>query len=454
MKNKTRKAAAVAKSDIELARVLAQDAARTIRWEREGGKWFVFRQIGGASTQSMWKRSTKQDAAAAYSDLIEEAGVAAPRSFTRMYSLLEALQTQQAVQVDAREFDSDPFMLMTPKGALVINSKTGDYMTVDATPEMMLSRCTLGSVVDGATSGVDRLIDGMVKNDLAQDAEDVQREFLAAAMGCSLVGVASQMALVLGGHGANGKSTFLGGLMQAMGGYATMLKPDQLCGVLQLSDTPQPWLIRLRGVRMAAVTEMPDRIISHEAWKVLNGADSVSSRNLYSSDEVSFRLAAQLFVATNTNLRFDSGFDSAVARRTAVLELGRPRFVRDATMSQWVDTQEAADQFITKAVRCLHVAARMGWVLPPVGLLGERTVETSEADPVIAFLNERCTVNKDGHVLCSDLFDAFVEAGGGVDRRSFTMRVARQSVFGEVDRKRVRTEDGARPWAFCGLELR
>ena len=202
--------------------------------------------------------------------------------------------------------------------------------------ENMIFNCANGSI--DLTSG--RLIPHERKNlitklspiDYKPDAEcPVWREFLKTifkkdknliqyvqkVFGMSLTGDNSAQAMfILYGKGANGKSTFIGAILDIMGDYGANTPTETL--IQKKNDSASNDIARLQGARFVSATEADiGGKLAEAIVKRLTGNDRISARFLY-GEFFEFKPTFKLFMATNHKPNV-SGMDEAIWRRLKLI---------------------------------------------------------------------------------------------------------------------------------------
>ena len=137
--------------------------------------------------------------------------------------------------------------------------------------------------------------------------------FLQRAVGYSLSGsTREQVFFFLHGSGSNGKSTFLGTLMDTLGrDYATQANSELF--VRKANEDHPTGLARLRGVRFLSCREMPGGRLDEELIKQMTGEDSIVARFLH-KDFFEYQPAFKIWMAGNKKPEI-RGADEAIWRR-------------------------------------------------------------------------------------------------------------------------------------------
>lgn len=115
------------------------------------------------------------------------------------------------------------------------------------------------------------------------DGDDVLAGFLARAVGCTLVGFASEEAIFfVHGPGATGKTTFVEAVKTALGDYALTTGFDTFLRK-RAGGIPVD-IARFPGARLVVASEVDEgQRLAEGMVKQLTGGDTVTARHLYSS---------------------------------------------------------------------------------------------------------------------------------------------------------------------------
>lgn len=165
------------------------------------------------------------------------------------------------------------------------------------------------------------------------------QEYLQLAAGYTATGLNNQECFfVISGPPASGKSTYVDGLMAALGGYALTTQSDTFM-YRRGHGTPDTELARFPGVRKVSVSEIRENDSFNEALiKQVTGGDQVSARFLY---KMAFNYTPQfkLWIATNHD---PSSMDNAMLRRIKRIQFSHsvPPELRDPRLKEAIRTTE------------------------------------------------------------------------------------------------------------------
>jgi putative DNA primase/helicase len=204
-------------------------------------------------------------------------------------------------------FDDDPDLLNVRNG--VVNLRDGTLQPHD--PNLMFTKVTMVDYVP-------RAIHRDWQQALAALPADAE-QWLQIRMGQGLTGhaVPDDRLVVLKGSGANGKTTIVDGVREALGtDYAVTLPDRVLLG--RIGDHPTE-LMTLRGARLGLMEEFPE--LGHlnvKRLKDLLGTGEISARYC-GKDSVTWKPSHTPFVTTNYLPRVDES-DDGTWRRLVLLE--------------------------------------------------------------------------------------------------------------------------------------
>lgn len=213
------------------------------------------------------------------------------------------MRLQASCAVLDETFDADPWLLACPGGwveghewiAPVVLDLSGEEVLARApAPGDYLTRGMGAPWIPGARSA-------LWERFLEESAPDPElRAFLARAAGLTAVGeVLQHVFLFLHGPGGTGKSTFLGALGLAFGGYAARCDFRTFAEDSRRSSSgASPDVARLRGARLAVCSEIPDRTHLGARMKDLTGGDRVVGRHLFGR-EIEFAPSHTVWIAGN-----------------------------------------------------------------------------------------------------------------------------------------------------------
>jgi P4 family phage/plasmid primase-like protien len=168
-------------------------------------------------------------------------------------------------------WDRDPYLLAVENG--VVDLRTAKL--IPALPDQRITRCA-GAAYDPSAATPKFL------NFLQQVQPDAEvREYLQLLAGYCAVGRSNEQEFYsFVGPGANGKGTYMGLLMDALGKYA--VKGPQSLLSEQSPDKPRNDVAALAGARLVSISETPENLRLDVAMiKAITGDDLLTARFLH-----------------------------------------------------------------------------------------------------------------------------------------------------------------------------
>jgi putative DNA primase/helicase len=209
-----------------------------------------------------------------------------------------------------------------------------------------------------------------------------------------------QVAFILFGSGANGKSTFLNALSHIMGDYALTAQTETF--IKQSGDRASNDIARLRSARFVTTAEADEgRRLSEKLIKQLTGNDKLTARFLF-AEYFDFKPSLKLFMATN-HKPVIKGTDYGIWRRIRLLPF-------TTTMPP-----EKQDKNLEEKLRA-EASGILNWLLEgvrkwlekglvPPNIVSDATDEyRAEMDVIGNFIKERCVQNPAASIKARELF--------------------------------------------------
>lgn len=211
--------------------------------------------------------------------------LAAYRNSAKITGWLLSLRSREGVGVSASVFDADPDLLNTPSG--VVDLRTGALAEWD--PKLLMSRITKFRYSEATATHPD-----WDKALTALPDEDV-RLWFQRLVGSGVTGhrPKDDISAIANGGGANGKTTVLGTVFEALGSYAVAVPDSALTSNTGTSDS-----VQFLGARFALLDETSEGAqLNVQMLKKLSN-DVMKGRFLY-KDYIEFRPTHTLLVSTN-----------------------------------------------------------------------------------------------------------------------------------------------------------
>lgn len=235
--------------------------------------------------------------------------------------------------------------------------------------------------------------------------EDV-RAYVLRFLGYSLFAETTEQKFCLWhGHGANGKSTLLKAVFDALGDYVKTMAPDMLIErrFARSSDAPAPDLVDLHGVRMAIGEETKVGQRWNEALlKQLVDSTRIKARSPYDRDMVEFKPTAKIILAVN-HKPAARGQDRGLWRRMHLVLFGENfegREDRGLEQTLW-DERVIVLSTLVRAAQAWHEDG----LCPPTRVIEAVKEYQDEQDLLGQFLDEVCV--RSGSVRRSVLYPAY-----------------------------------------------
>jgi len=275
-----------------------------------------------------------EEADAGRDKLAEQLGKHAARSVKHasLRAMVSRGGTEPPIPVRPHDFDADPWMLNTPGGT--VDLRRGKLLPHRR--EDLLTKLAGGTVTDDLLASEDPYPACPTFERFLQQVlpDDEVRTFLQRLVGQTLVGEVREHVLpVLWGDGANGKSTLVGALHQALGDYCQMA-PASLLVATGGHDGPTPELLRLRGARLVVASETDSSARLDEAQvKQLTGGDRLVARMPYGRDFEEWDPTHSVLLVTN-HKPVVRGTDTGIWRRLLLIPFDQtiPADQRDADL--------------------------------------------------------------------------------------------------------------------------
>src|SRR5215208_2414346 len=229
------------------------------------------------------------------------------------------------------------------------------------------------------------------------------RRFVQRAVGYADTGIDSEEILtIFYGVGANGKSTLVNILMEALGDYAMQAAPELLLAKRGSHPTE---LADLFGARFVASVEVDEgRRLAESLVKQLTGRDPIKARRMR-EDFWQFGPTHTVFLATNHRPEV-RGTDHAIWRRIKLVpfEVTIPESEQDKRLAEKL--RKELPGILAWIVRGCLEYQRNG-LGEPEEVKAATEGYRSEMDVLAAFIEDRCVVHPKAHVGATPLYRAY-----------------------------------------------
>jgi putative DNA primase/helicase len=296
------------------------------------------------------------------------------------------------------DLDADPYLANFANGTF--DMRTGELRDHD--PRDRITKVTRGAYDPNAPAHA--IAWARFINQVLPDEQ--VRGYLQRVAGLSLLGkVAEHILPILTGTGANGKGTWYGAMLFALGDYAAPADPDLFMARDGAHPTGQ---MDLRGRRFVVVSESDEgRRLAEATMKRLTGGDTIKARHMH-RDLVEFTPSHTAFLVTN-HLPKVSGDDPAVWRRLRVIpfDVVIPPEDRDPHLDEVL--QAEADAVLGWAIAGWDAYRHNGDKLAePPQVLAATGDYQRDSDAVARFIDEECVTSSPVHkATTTDLFNAW-----------------------------------------------
>jgi len=359
------------------------------------------------------------------------------------------------VEIEADRLDADPDLLNTPSG--IADLRTGELTPHE--PAQLMTRITQGEYrLDGDGTAYTH---PDVEQALTALPED-EREWFQRRIGQAITGrpTPDGVVPVLQGGGENGKSALTtGGLVPALGGYATMASA-KLFAATEKGSEHSTEVADLRGRRLVIGEELTERrSLNMTVLKRIMDTPRLKARYIR-QDNIEFAATHSLFITTNYRPVI-AETDHGTWRRLALLifpftyrktdvevVLGTDRRGDPLLKQRIADGDDGQhDALVTWAVRgAIACYADPGTALLPTAKVAADTLDwRAEADRVLGYWCERLIPSDDTAILVEELltdFNDWLSAGGHHQWpiETFTARFANhtETQQNRVEKRRVR----------------
>ncbi len=232
----------------------------------------------------------------------------------RRKALEFAVSIENPLITTADRLDQHPLLIGTPNG--VINLELGDFE--EGKPGQFITKATAvkWAGFNAPCSTWERILIEIFNGDT-----QVPR-YLQRVIGYALTGKPNRdVVFFLVGRGRNGKSLIAKTLVEVLAPYAATIQSETLlAGVRRAAGSPNPEILRLRGLRLAFASETDEGAkVSGARLKLLSGGDHLIARAPFGKREIQFRPSHTLFLSTNAAPRIPLGGDYAIWQRLKVI---------------------------------------------------------------------------------------------------------------------------------------
>lgn len=314
----------------------------------------------------------------------------------RIRAMLELAKPDLAIKPE--KLDANPMTLNCPNG--LVDLRNGDLLK--HAPEDLVSKVTGAEYEPEA----DRSTWERFLTEVFDGNEDLIR-YLQKAIGYSLSGDTREQCFhILHGEGANGKSTFLEALADALGEYAGTAAPETFLASNQPRNIGDD-IAALKGRRMVFTSETgKGRKWDESRIKQLSGGDTLTCRKLH-CDYFTYKPTWKIWMATNNKPRFEAS-DYALFRRIRLIpfEVTFPPERQDKGLLEKLKGEAAG--ILAWAVEGALLWQNEGLECPEVVRVATENYR-DEQDSLKRFLEEECVKSDRVKVLAKTFKENYAE---------------------------------------------
>lgn len=303
-------------------------------------------------------------------------------------NMVQLATSDPRVMVPVSELDKHSHLIGVRNG--VVDLTSGHLMPAD--PKHRITKVCGCDYVPGATAP---LFEQTIR-DVFNDEPDMV-DYFWRSIGYSAMGRPTEDVLYIPfGNGSNGKSTVLGTIRRAFGGYAKAADAGSFIaeGKGGNAGGAREDLIRLKGSRFVYVNE-PDENgeLREGAVKSMTGGDAIPARGVYAKESVEIVPTWVVFMPTN-HKPIIKGSDNGIWRRIVLLPFTR-NFDADKTVAKDTSREDKLTQELTGVLTWIVQGAlqyqRRGLSAPKT-VAAARDQYRSQMDLLAEWLEDCCDI--------------------------------------------------------------
>lgn len=387
-------------TDVGNAERLVERHAADLHYCYPLGQWLAFdgqrwREDDAGEVERRAKETVKAmliEAASAegaiHKDLVKHALTSESR--TRIEAMIALARSEPGVPIRPEELDPDQWLLNVENGTICL--RTGELRE-----HRREDHITKLALVEYDRAAEAPTWEACLETWLPSEA---LRRFVQKAVGHALTGdVSEQVLFFLYGTGANGKSTLINALMEALGDYALQAAPELL--TVKASAHPTE-LADLKGARFVASVEVEDgKHLAESLVKQMTGGDRIKARFMR-ADFFEFAPTHKVFLAANHKPEV-RGTDTGIWRRikTVPFDVTIPKEDRDPALSAKLRAE-------LPGILRWAVEGCLAWQSEGLGEPEEVKAATAEykaeMDVLAGFIEERCVTGPGAWTRFADLY--------------------------------------------------
>lgn len=211
--------------------------------------------------------------------------------------------------------------------------------------------------------------------------------YLQMAAGYTLTGsVAEESFFIISGKPATGKSTFMDGLVTALGEYADDVPAEVFIRRKWKEGLPRDEAFKMYGTRLITTSELPEGSRFDDALlKKITGGDTMSARKLY-SEGFTFQPEFKLWMTTNYDPRSE---DQGIFRRAKRVPFTHivPEELRDSKLKDYLKDPSAGGEVVLSwAVEGAIKYFDVGKLTTPASIVAATSAYQAEQDIFMTFM--------------------------------------------------------------------
>lgn len=430
--------------DLPLSRCIAESIAPRCRYVPEWG-WMNWAGTNWNSDMngSRTREIVKQQLEAIYegikstgdTDTINKARTLL--SAGKVNATMGLIESDQILRADVAEFDLIKEILNVTNGTL-------DLQTLDLDrhePTDLLTKVAKPAYDPTATCPhFDELLRATMPADHAT--------FVLRLFGYALLGnPVEQVFAIFSGMGANGKSTLLNAVANALGDYSTNVEPSSF--IKQKNERVRNDLARLKGARLVSTSELATgEILDAALVKRFTGGDNITARALY-KEYFEFQAEFVVFMTTNALPVIDGG-DAALGRRIIIVPFRNviPEGERDRHLPRKLE--EEASGILNRLLEGLAEYRRVGLDIP-YDLKAEAAQFCVSSDMLAIFIEEECESDPDATVRAQILYFRYQTWCGANGLRAMSQPQFRREMIKKIEKSPTKTKAGS---MWPGMRMR
>jgi putative DNA primase/helicase len=311
----------------------------------------------------------------------------------RITDALYLVRSESGIPVSPSDLDCDPWLLNCENGT--VDLRTGElreHRRADLITKLAPVEYDPQATAPAFMVFLERIL-----------PSEALRRFVQRVLGYAATGkVSEEILVILHGSGANGKSTLVNAVMEALGDYAQQTAPDLL--LVKRGAHPTE-LADLFGARLVASVEVDEgRRLAESLVKQLTGRDPIKARRMR-EDFWQFEPTHTVFLATNHRPEV-RGTDHAIWRRLRLVPFNVtiPKPQQDRTLAEKLRTE------LPGVLRWI-VAGCLEWQRQGLGEPDEVKAATGQyredMDILGDFMAVRCTVHPNASAGATPLYNAY-----------------------------------------------